>query len=638
MSNKETKILSYQDRSSIFLTLENQEILIPCELIILILSFLDVASLVSMSYVNKYFSLVTNEASLWERLLLEDFIYDIPSPHLINMNDHPKKKYISLVNFYAQGYTKLEHTKIEHRLTKQEIALLRATKNFMQHTFVRIFKKYCKDEADIIRLMKLRDRLGLTIFHWAGRLRNQAVLDTLFSSYLTFWQSNNGKRQLLGNNKRVLMAIATICNQTDYITTHCLPDPLFSSSWQHLMRAACAYNAYEVFKIFLKEAPWSEAEPIFWATCLKKATKSGGDPLTQQLLKMGADPIQKAQPRSTNKTPLKAALFRHNVAMVIAMAPKATEEMLVEALQSANLKLIEYLLASGIKANFLLAQDLLIVIVDPIKKQLILNCIYAAVSSYYRVNNNIDTQKTDTYGNTLLHWQAYCNIDSNLKCNKQLINQVNAKNYTPLHLAACQGHIKVSKRLLAKGADQNIMWQGLTPLTIAMKYRQVLLVAYYLTLPDQNQDVAVDIDNNIKNLIQLFKTFPPTYTELYESLINMPVHKRIKYFLQNSTPPFLCNIVDSISYGLNKFGIYTTSLEFGRTIKEKLITLVNNEENEANCINLLEFYFFDMVSSNDYGQTCQLVAFLLKALNKDRDLTYTHEPQELNKDLSAKFQ
>jgi ankyrin len=48
------------------------------------------------------------------------------------------------------------------------------------------------------------------------------------------------------------------------------------------------------------------------------------------------------------------------------------------------------------------------------------------------------------------------------------------KGFTPLHIAAKYGHMKVARQLLAKDADPNVQGKnGLTPLHVATHYNNV---------------------------------------------------------------------------------------------------------------------------------------------------------------------
>ncbi len=91
-------------------------------------------------------------------------------------------------------------------------------------------------------------------------------------------------------------------------------------------------------------------------------------------------------------------------------------------------------------------------------------------------------EKDDT-GTTLLHWAC---LKNSVECARLLLQHgadvnVGTLPEVPLAFAACRGNIELAKLLLEYGADINSLnHHGLTPLSVAVKFRQMNFCVFLL--------------------------------------------------------------------------------------------------------------------------------------------------------------
>ncbi len=497
-----------------------------------ICSFLDLSSLNRANRVSKSWFSVTRSNWLWKKICFSHF------PQYFNSVERTFDE--NTVN-YRMEYKKAEKEMyciiVQDNQTisfdKHERAIFRAIKNHDHTTLKLILDTHYRSLDAIAKLFVLTDKSRYTIFNWCGYFNNQTARDEIFRRTCTLCNPNNFTRVILKSSKLNIIQIAAICNQTDFILSVIKKDsrlllPSANEDEEQSLSAmvcACYNNCYETAHCILENVPTIDLSwPQTQTTCLHAATVCGDSKLLDLLLPKVNDShtselaipknvmiidngkIHVNRPKADN-TPMHCALNFSNEKAVryllehnfdINSCSEISNAPIYRALRYGNQKIIRLFLSyktlqlHGLIDSYLTTSSSLGrtfgKLSGPLKSEFLL-LIYRNILPFYQTSaEEIDFTKCDQNGNTLIHWQALCNItDSYPDWPKQSLDQLNKGTVTPLIIAAALGHIEVTKALVKAGANvnnKNLVYYNITAFHAAIENGHEPLVDYYLSLPE----------------------------------------------------------------------------------------------------------------------------------------------------------
>lgn len=474
-----------------------------------IISFLPPKEIKNTKFVSSLFHKLSNDNLLWEKQLKKYFPHHYPSV----------VKYDKSVQFETMFDTVMEH---DYMLTKksgcvsyeyipfskQEIDLFNYAKTGNSDLFSEIFKSYTAslDKLEYL-LLQLLDQTKRSFIHWAGYFGNQKILDITFkeiSKFFSYDNSSNYDKKLFDIN---YLSFAAMCNQINIFqgVPHKESKIIEDKGFNILLYAiSCCHTNLTRYLINERGLDITQAiehpqmnKPIYYVAAY-------GNSETLQLV------FESKITRDDVKSMCEASIIYHNsVALEYLLSqsfntniPHESNDIMISSLKDSALKksvcfkrfllIIMLLKDQNCKANCALAGHgyyNIYISTAKINFTLAERLFHSVKNQYLDKNSLYNISKKDEFGNTIFHWLAYCNqIEILSSLSKQLGNNPNSKEITPIELAAICGHSDVVKIYLEAGLNINDRYYyDETLLLIACKHGHEDLIRYLISF--ENTDV-----------------------------------------------------------------------------------------------------------------------------------------------------
>lgn len=484
---------------------------LPLDLIIYILSQLSIQDLYSANLVSSVFHRAAN--TIIHKKMLESFF----PHHFIPLTMDKTYDYKQQVEqAFRNDYRKTIQVNFDEHFipfTQTEMIIFHACKKGDVALFLRHVEKM--NHKKLTALVCLADQTNRNIFQWAGYFGHQAILDAAFAILSKPFVKRNTANFNSTHYEITFLRLAIFCNQLDIIqgldddlllreeegpnhlvtATSCchlelvnylvkvrhFPVPNFGEDGRHPSQYACAFGNLEMLRFWLKELPKDEddlnglfrgaidcnnAVAMEYMLNLAANVNVASE---QQVVTTGHVNILFSQPYVNN--PIKSAMYQQRLKLLLMMLAK--DDCRANSLLSDTVYKNHYAHTS-------------------ILNQILANMIFKSVVSYYINEKGLfDLTKLDEYGNSLLHWIAYCNqveVLRDLPISDIACLQVfNKGRQSPAELAALCGFQKIIELLFEKGLDINAAGRhDRTSLHIASEHGHIELVRFLLNLPGIN--------------------------------------------------------------------------------------------------------------------------------------------------------
>ncbi len=500
------------------------------ELLLVILSYLDVKSLCITSAVSRTWFRLTHDNDLWRNLVENHFSNNfIPKNSTINYKELYKEKESICYDTQKQGkkgfLEKYLFSSAEKFNSKK--LLVRAIKNNDLRIFKKILEIHFLGLEEMYNLLRFTyydtvlDDSTTSAFHWLGKLDRQLMKDAYFSQLLTLtykrWEAEdiNLPGTYFLKNPIPLSQIAAICNQVEYLREHGDEEMRGSTRpfyFFHPFLLACLYNSYEVVVFYIEEKKVAKDFSHFTAgNGILSAARRGSEKLLTYLVAHDLD--VNYQNASGESALTLAVLYRNIVAINVLLRAGANLNLYDKQGYNCLWMYIQDYRDETI-LNLLLDERNTIDPADLIhqssKMQVGLNeeIKLKVFKQALKIFSNEEAEKdyltkTDRYGNTIFHYLAFCNRIENIEdYPRELLNKVNNFGHSPLSLASSHDNIEALKALISLGATSHGQHAKYDPFTLALYKGCLKVVRYYLSLPTTDVNLSrIFFDLNLTPLM-----------------------------------------------------------------------------------------------------------------------------------------